>query len=84
MAIVNLAIGRRTFRPSIFGKIATATYIVTAVVAMFFNYLGYHSVIVDAVRLRVARDHADLGLPLHLARGRIIDAPAAGRMMRIS
>ena len=47
MAIVNLAIGRRTFRPSIFGKIATATYIVTAVVAMLFNYLGYHSVIFD-------------------------------------
>ena len=47
VAIVNLAIGRRTFRPSIFGKIATATYIVTAVVAMLFNYLGYHSVVVD-------------------------------------
>jgi cardiolipin synthase len=47
VAIVNLAIGRRTFRPSIFGKIATATYIVTAVAAMLFNYLGYHSVIVD-------------------------------------
>lgn len=47
VAIVNLAIGPRTFRPSIFGKIATATYIVTAVVAMLFNYLGYHSVLVD-------------------------------------
>src|SRR4051812_43251361 len=47
VAIVNLAIGRRTFRPSIFGKIATATYIVTAVAAMLFNYLGYHSPIVD-------------------------------------
>ncbi len=47
VAIVNLAIGRRTFRPSIFGKIATATYIVTAVAAMLFNYLGYHSVLVD-------------------------------------
>src|SRR3954462_10527007 len=47
VAVVNLAIGRRTFRPSIFGKIATATYIVTAVVAMLFNYLGYHSAIVD-------------------------------------
>jgi cardiolipin synthase len=45
--IVNLAIGRRTFSPSIFGKIATATYILTAVVAMLFNYLGYHSRIVD-------------------------------------
>jgi cardiolipin synthase (CMP-forming) len=48
VAIVNLAIGPRTFAPSIFGKIATATYIVTAVVAMVFNYLGYHSVLFDA------------------------------------
>ena len=47
VAIVNLAIGKRTFRPSVFGKIATATYIVTAVVAMLFNYLQYHSVVVD-------------------------------------
>ena len=47
--IVNLAIGRRTFRPSIFGKIATGTYFVTAVAAMFFNYLGYHSDVVDVL-----------------------------------
>ena len=47
VAVVNLAIGPRTFRPSIYGKIATATYIVTAVAAMLFNYLGYHSLIVD-------------------------------------
>jgi len=47
VAIVNLAIGPRTFAPSFFGKLATATYIVTAVVAMLFNYLGYHSVLVD-------------------------------------
>jgi cardiolipin synthase len=47
VAIVNLAIGPRTFRPSIYGKIATATYIVTAVIAMFFNYLGYRSLFVD-------------------------------------
>jgi cardiolipin synthase len=47
VAIVNLAIGPRTFRPSIFGKIATATYIVTAVVTMLFNYLRTRSVFVD-------------------------------------
>jgi cardiolipin synthase len=47
VAIVNLAIGHRTFRPSLFGKIATFIYIVTAVAAMLFNYLQYHSVIVD-------------------------------------
>ena len=47
VAIVNLAIGPRTFRPSVYGKAATATYIVTAIVAMLFNYLGYHSVVFD-------------------------------------
>jgi cardiolipin synthase len=47
VAIVNLAIGPRTFQPSVYGKIATGTYIVTAVAAMLFNYLGYHSAIVD-------------------------------------
>ena len=47
VAIVNLAIGPRTFRPSVFGKIATATYIVTAVITMLFNYLRYRSVVVD-------------------------------------
>jgi cardiolipin synthase (CMP-forming) len=47
VAIVNLAVGPRTFRPSIFGKLATATYIVTSVVVMYFNYLGRSSVIVD-------------------------------------
>ena len=47
VAIVNLALGRRTFKPSMLGKVATATYIVTAVAAMLFNYLGYHSMIFD-------------------------------------
>jgi cardiolipin synthase (CMP-forming) len=47
VAIVNLAIGPRTFRPSMYGKIATATYIGTAILAMLFNYLGYRSIVVD-------------------------------------
>lgn len=47
VAIINLAIGRHTFRPSLYGKIATATYILTAVLAMFFNYWGYRSIVVD-------------------------------------
>jgi cardiolipin synthase (CMP-forming) len=47
VAIINLSMGPRTFRPSVYGKIATATYILTAVVAMLFNYLGYHSPVVD-------------------------------------
>jgi len=46
VAVVNLAVGPRTFRPSIFGKIATATYIVTGVITLYFNYLGQPSPIV--------------------------------------
>src|SRR4051812_14017225 len=47
VAIVNLAVGRRTFKPTVFGKVATATYIVTVSTAMLFNYRGYHSPVVD-------------------------------------
>jgi cardiolipin synthase len=46
VAVVNLAIGPRTFKPSVYGKSATAIYILTAVVAMFFNYRGVSSVVV--------------------------------------
>jgi cardiolipin synthase len=46
VAVINLAIGRREFRPSIYGKIATATYIITCVIIMYFNYLERTSPIV--------------------------------------
>jgi cardiolipin synthase len=48
VAIVNLALGPRTFRPSALGKFATAFFIVTCVVIMYFNYRGETSWIVDA------------------------------------
>ena len=48
VAVFNLAVGPRTFRPSIFGKIATATYILTGVITLYFNYLGRHSPLVTA------------------------------------
>jgi cardiolipin synthase (CMP-forming) len=47
VAIVNLAIGPRTFRPSIWGKLATATFILTSVVVMLFNWLRQMSVVVE-------------------------------------
>jgi len=47
VAIVNLAVGPRTFRPSLLGKSATAAFIVTAVVVMYFNYREQSSVLVD-------------------------------------
>jgi cardiolipin synthase len=75
VAIVNLAVGRRTFRPSVFGKIATATYMLTVVFAMFFNYLRYHSVIVDLFVW--ASTAITLISSLHYIRhaSRIIDTP---------
>jgi cardiolipin synthase len=47
VAVINLAIGRREFRPSIYGKIATATYIMTCVTIMYFNYLQRPSPLVE-------------------------------------
>ena len=47
VAIVNLAVGPKTFKPSPLGKAATAIFIVACVVVMLFNYLGYQSVWVD-------------------------------------
>jgi cardiolipin synthase (CMP-forming) len=40
VAIVNLAVARRTFRPSLLGKTTTATYMVTGVVMLYANYVG--------------------------------------------
>ena len=48
VAVVNLAVGPRTFRPSFFGKIATATYILTGIATLYFNYLGQKTPIVGA------------------------------------
>jgi cardiolipin synthase (CMP-forming) len=48
VAVVNLAVGPRTFRPSFLGKLATATFIVTGVAALYFNYLGRSSPVVTA------------------------------------
>lgn len=47
VAAVSLAMGPRTFRPSILGKAATATFILTSIVVMYFNYRGETSVLVD-------------------------------------
>jgi len=48
VAIVNLAMGPRTFRPSMWGKMTTAALILTSVIVMYFNYLGETSLLVDA------------------------------------
>ena len=49
VAIVSLAAGPRMFKPSMLGKLATATFIVTSVVIMYFNYRQEQSIAVDIV-----------------------------------
>ena len=48
VAIVNLAVGPRTFRPSSLGKAATATFILTNIVIMYFNWRMERSPLVEA------------------------------------
>jgi cardiolipin synthase (CMP-forming) len=78
VAIVNLAIGPRTFKPSVWGKMTTAAYIITAVVVMYFNYLERTSILVDlgiwsslALTLVSAADY-------FWKLRRLINEPAAG------
>jgi cardiolipin synthase (CMP-forming) len=40
VAVVNLAVARRTFRPSFLGKMATATFLATGVCTLWANYLN--------------------------------------------
>jgi len=47
VAIINMAVGKRTFRPSFWGKAATAIYIVTCAITLLFNYLHQTSPVVD-------------------------------------
>jgi cardiolipin synthase len=48
VAIVNLAVGPRTFKPSMLGKATTGAFILTSVIVMYFNYRGETSPLVDA------------------------------------
>src|SRR5262249_21906243 len=46
VAVVNLAVARRTFRPSFLGKAATVIYVFTCGITLIANYLRVQSVIV--------------------------------------
>jgi cardiolipin synthase (CMP-forming) len=48
VAIVNLAIGRRTFSPTLLGKAATAIYILTCLAFLVVNYVGRPSPVTQA------------------------------------
>jgi len=47
VAIVNLAVARRTYRPSLLGKATTVSYIATGVVALYANYMREPLALVD-------------------------------------
>ena len=68
VAIVSLTLGPRTFPPSVYGKVATALYIVTMAVVLLFNFLKQPSVVVDIFVWVSLAITLDLGLPLHRAR----------------
>jgi cardiolipin synthase len=47
VAIISIATGPRTFTPSIFGKLTTASYIVTSVIVMYYNVRREYALIID-------------------------------------
>ncbi len=79
VAIVNIVMGVRTFRPSMWGKIATATYLVTCVVVMWFNFLGHNSVWVDIGIYASAATTLISGLHYIWHASRIINEPTVAR-----
>ena len=65
VAVVNLAVARRTFRPSMLGKAATVIYVATGVTTLYENYLDQVSSLVTfcvyvslAVTIASAADYA--------------------------
>ena len=87
VAVVNLAIGPRTFRPSIYGKIATALYIVTGVAALYFNYLGRAVNPRPCPHLRLAGHHRSSRPGDYADQGRpdgALDRTVGGRRQRLA
>lgn len=84
VAVVNLAVARRTFRPSILGKAATVVYVLTGGITLIANYLRVHSVVVTiaiyaslAVTLASGFDYV-----VRLTRFRATEASAPGEVGR--
>ena len=69
VAVVNLAVGGRTFTPSVYGKVATGVYIVTCGVVILFELSRTPVGARGRGGLRGPRHHADFRRPLHRPRG---------------
>ena len=75
VAVVNLAVARRTFRPTFLGKAATVVYVVTGVITLYANFVGERLPIVDfaiytslAITLASGTQYA-----IYIARGVMVD-----------
>ena len=85
VAIVNLAVARRTFRPSLLGKAATGIYILTGVCALYENYRGvasplFQSLVYLSLAVTLASAvHYILRLLSWLSAGEPQDEPPAAR-----
>jgi cardiolipin synthase len=71
VAVVNLAISRRTFRPTFLGKASTVSYLATGVVALYANYRGTPmSIVTLSVYISLALTLASgAQYVVHVARG---------------
>ena len=47
VAVVNLAVAPRTFRPTLLGKATTVVFVVTGVIVLYANYVGARILLVD-------------------------------------
>ena len=75
VAVVNLAVARRTFKPTFLGKATTVVYIVTGVAALYANVQGRHLAVVDwCVFASLAMTLASgLQYAVHMVRGVSVD-----------
>ncbi len=83
VALVSLAVGKRQFRPSIYGKVATAVYIVTCVIVMFFNVLDRTSFLVAAGIYASLAITLVSGIHYIVHAARIINQPAAAAPVKV-
>jgi len=82
VAIVTVVMGPRRFRPSIYGKAATAVYVLTCVVILFFNYLRRSSGWVDVAVWSSLALTLVSGLHYIVHASRIINEPSAASPAR--
>jgi len=75
VAVVNLAVARRTFRPTMLGKLTTAVYLVTGVLALYANYRSVRYPIVQwcVYASLVATLASSSQYVVHIARGVAVD-----------